>query len=219
VAKVRAASTDQAEKDPLVLQESVTSLNETQLISRSLGGDTLAYSAIVEFYQARAIRTAYALVGHWEDARDLAQEAFIKAYNNLKDFKAESRFYTWFYRILFNTCGDFLRKKKIRGFISLWVPRHAEEENENSSPLDQAADTGPTAFKELENKELGGQIFAAIQRLPFQQRSVFSLRYLEGSTLEEISRQMNLSLGAVKAHLWQAGQKVRKILTEGGLTP
>ena len=202
-----------------MLRESVTNFNETELISRSLGGDTLAYSAIVELYEARAIRIAYSLVGHWEDARDLAQEAFIKAYDNLRNFKAESRFYTWFYRILVNICGDFLRKKKIRGFISLWTSRPTDEENENSSPLDQAANPGPTALQELKNKELGSQIFAAIHALPFQQRGVFSLRYLEGFTLEEISEQMNLSLGAVKAHLWQAGQKVKRSLTEGGWTP
>ena len=202
-----------------MLQETAINFNEAELISRSLGGDTLAYSAIVEFYQARAIRTAYAVIGHWEDARDMAQEAFIKAYDNLKSFKAESRFYTWFYRILVNTCGDFLRKKKIHGFISLWVPRHEEVDEEASSPLALASDEAPTAFEGLRNKELGGQILEAIRALPGQQRNAFSLRYLEGFTLDEISTQMNLSLGAVKAHVWQAGQKVRKVLTEGGITP
>src|SRR3989338_5838939 len=90
--KAKAARIGRPEKDPLVLQETAINFNEAELISRSLGGDTLAYSAIVEFYQARAIRTAYAVIGHWEDARDMAQEAFIKAYDNLKSFKAESRF-------------------------------------------------------------------------------------------------------------------------------
>lgn len=202
-----------------VAQETAPSFNapsfdEAELVSQSLRGSLKAFSAIVEFYQERTIRLAYSFVGNWEDARDLAQEAFIKAYENLKRFKAESRFYTWFYRILTNCCKDFLRKKKVRGFISLWSARPAEETSEES-PEARFAGSTPTALEALQHKELGAKIHLAIQKLPFRQRSAFSLRYLEGLSLEEIADSMNLSTGAVKAHLWQAGRKVRKEIGGG----
>ena len=195
-------------------QETVINFNETELVSQSLGGSLKAFSAIVEFYQERTIRLAYSFVGNWEDARDLAQEAFIKAYENLKSYKAESRFYTWLYRILVNKCKDFLRKKKVRGFISLWSAGPEEDESEES-PEARVADSAPTALEELQRKELGERIHGVIQKLPFQQRSVFSLRYLEGLSLGEIAETMTLSTGAVKAHLWQAGQKFRKEMQGG----
>ncbi len=200
------------------------SFNEAEFLSRSRSGDTQVFSAVVEFYQERAIRIAYSFLGNWEDARDSAQEAFIKAFKNLGSFKAESRFYTWFYRILANECKDFLRKKKIRGFISLWTGRVSGGKTEEESPEVKVAAKGSDALKQLEDKELGEKIFSVIRKLPFQQQNVFSLRYLEGLSMEEIANQMSLSVGAVKAHLWQAGQKVREILKktmnveiEGGL--
>ncbi len=204
------AKAPKTERPLLVPQESVTNFNEAEFISQSLGGDTRAYSAIVEFYQERAIRIAYSFLGNWEDARDSAQEAFISAFRNLKNFKAESRFYTWFYRILANECKDFLRKKKVRGFISIWTGIKAQTGEE--PPETKIAGNNPDALKALENKELGEKIYLAIRKLPFQQQSAFSLRYLEGLSMEEIADHMNLSVGAVKAHLWQAGRKVREIL-------
>lgn len=182
------------------MTQTAVELNERELISQSLGGSLKAFSAIVEFYQERAVRLAYSFVGNWEDARDLAQEAFIKAYENLGSFKAESRFYTWLYRILANGCKDFLRKKKVRGFLSLW-----EE-------LPETPTSSPDPKASLRDKELGEKIHSAIQRLPFGQRTAFSLRYVDGLALEDIAESMELTVGAVKAHLWQAGQKVRKEL-------
>ncbi len=204
--------------------ETAISFNETEFLSRSRSGDTRAFSAVVEFYQERAIRIAYSFLGNWEDARDSAQEAFIKAFKNLGSFKAESRFYTWFYRILANECKDHLRKKKVRGFISLWAGRASGSETEEESPEAKVAAKESDASKQLENKELGEKIFWVIRKLPFQQQNAFSLRYLEGLSMEEIADHMSLSVGAVKAHLWQAGRKVREILKktmtteiEGGL--
>ncbi len=152
---------------------------------------------------------AYALTGSWEDARDLAQEAFVKAYENLEGFKSESRFYTWFYRILSNGCKDHLRKKKVRAAISFFSGGGGETE---TAAEERVADRGENAKEALLNRELGGQLYAAIAKLPFRQKNVFVLRYLEGLSLREIGENMGISPGAVKAHLWQAVRKMKEAL-------
>jgi RNA polymerase sigma-70 factor (ECF subfamily) len=186
-------------------------INEKTLIELARGGDASSFSALVQEYQERAIHTAYAMIGNFEDARDVAQDSFVKAYSQLGSFKEQSKFYTWFYRILANTCKDFLRKKKIRQVISFWVGGR-DEEGEAADAVAQVRSAGKTAPEELIDRELGAQIREALEKLPFRQRSVFGLRYLEGLSLEEIAQDLGISVGAVKANLWQAGEKMRKNL-------
>lgn len=183
---------------------------EILLVQQARGGDIRSFSALVEIHQERAVHIAYSFLGNFEDARDIAQEAFVKAYQSLENFKAESKFYTWFYRILVNACKDFLRKKKVRHHLSFWLRQDKEDEED---PLENITDHAKDASEELANRELGNEIFLALDRLPPQQRSTFSLRYLDGMSLEEISENMGLSMGAVKANLWQAGQKMQKNLS------
>jgi RNA polymerase sigma-70 factor (ECF subfamily) len=186
-------------------------LNEHELIVKAQNGDVRAFSELVETYQERAIRIAESFVGNLEDARDLAQEAFVKSYESLPMFKVESKFYTWFYRILANTCKDFMRKKKTRKSILGWIVQDKDDESEENV-YDRVVDRAPTAPQELASRELGDRIRQKMDELPFQQRTAFALRYLDGLSLEEIAQSMSLSVGAVKAHLWQAGQKMKKSL-------
>lgn len=189
-----------------------TTGKEEELVLQARGGDLKSFSALVQSYQERAIRIAHSFVGNFEDARDMAQEAFVKAYENLDSFKEESRFYTWFYRILVNTCKDFLRKKKIRRYLSFWLNRDGD--GKDLDPVMNVETHAKNAAQELVNEELGAAITKALDRLPFQQRTAFSLRYLEELSLEEVSESMGVSVGAVKATLWQAGQKMQKFLAE-----
>lgn len=189
---------------------SVDREQEQALIEKARSGDTGSFSALVELHQARAVHAAYSVVGNFEDARDLAQEAFVKAYEKLDGFQSESRFYTWFYRILMNTCKDFLRKQKLRRTFSFWLGK--EEEGE---PVDQAAqvpDRSENAAEAAASRDLGRLVSEALEGLPFRQRSVFALRYLEGQSLEEIAVSLDISVGAVKAHLWHACEKMRATL-------
>ena len=184
-------------------------LNEEVLVDQARSGDVQSFSALVELYQQRAVHAANGLLGNMEDARDAAQEAFVKAYENLDTFKGDSRFYTWFYRILMNYCKDFLRKKKLRQTFSFWF---GKEEDEGMDPMANVPDNAQGASGQLLNRELGTQISRAMDALPFRQKSVFVLRYLEGLSLSEIAGTLGVSIGAVKANLWQAGQKMRTIL-------
>lgn len=186
-----------------------TANDERELVRRARLKDVRAFSALVVLYQERAIHSAYSFIGNYEDARDVAQEAFVKAYENLDRFNEESRFFTWLYRILANTAKDHLRKKKVRGHLTL---RLGPAEEGEPDPMESLARTDTTAREKLGADEIGGGIRRAMDELPERQRLAFSLRYLDGLTLEETAQSMAISVGAAKANLWQALQKMKKIL-------
>jgi RNA polymerase sigma factor (sigma-70 family) len=183
--------------------------DEETLIRKSREGDLRSFSRLVEMHRERVVRAAYSFVGNLEDAADLSQEAFIKAYDKLNEFNFKSRFYTWLYRILINTCKDFLRRKKIQGFFFVWEKKLADDETDSQF---EGVETSKNAGERLLNKELGEEIVQAMDCLPLQQRMAFSLRYLDGLLIQEVAESMDLSVGAVKAHLWQAIQKLQKWL-------
>lgn len=172
---------------------------ENELIEKTRRGDLEAFSALVRSHQEKAIHTAYSILGNWEEAKDAAQEGFVKAWKNMPSFKGGSRFSTWLYRILINVCKDEIRKKKNRLQVKTFGDDREPAQNESGLNL-------------VLNQEIKTTLMNSIQKLPLGQRTVFSLRYLEGMSLEEIADVENLSVGAVKAHLWQAGQKVKKDL-------
>ncbi len=180
---------------------------ERELVQRAREGDLKAFSQLVERYQERVIHIANSFVGNLEDARDASQEVFVKVYEHLGRFEEQSQFYTWLYRIVVNTCKDFMRKKKFRDHFSLWF---GNEEGELVLALD-LPDKTKNAGEEMDNREIGAQLGKSIEKLPFQQKSVFVLRYMEGLKLEEISETLGLSVGAVKAHLWQATAKMKSM--------
>jgi RNA polymerase sigma-70 factor (ECF subfamily) len=181
---------------------------EKMLIRRAKEGDLRSFSLLVDIYQERAIHAAYSFLGDFEDARDMAQEAFVKAYEKLGDFRGRSKFYTWFYRILMNLCKDFLRKKRIKTFFSGF----GNGLGENRGSLGHAISNDKNSYEALEARELGMEIHKALNKLPFKQRTAFILRYLEGLSIEDVAQSMELTKGAVKAHLWQSVQKMRKFL-------
>lgn len=192
------------------MTDDIAVLIERPLLEKARSGDLKAFSELVRMHEERVIGAAYGFLGNWEDARDVAQEAFVKAYENLSSFRQESKFYTWLYRIAANLSKDFLRKKKLRRWMGLAsVP--VDEEND---PVLTLPGRDADSLKQMENKELGGEIDKALQKLPMQQRTAFTLRYFEGLSLEEIGQVMGITTGAAKATLWQAGQKMKRELQD-----
>ena len=181
---------------------------ERELVQKAREGNLDAFSQLVEAYQVRVVHLANSFTGNLEDARDAAQEAFVKAYENLSSFEEHSQFYTWLYRIVVNTCKDFLRKKKFRGYFPLWL----KDEDGGVALSFDLPDKTKNAGEELVNRELGVELKKAMEELPFQQKSVFVLRYLEGLKLEEIAETLGIETGTVKAHLWQATTKMKSML-------
>lgn len=186
-------------------------MDEARLIERARAGDQGAFSLLVSLHQERMLHAAYSFLGNREDALDAAQEMFVKAYGALGQFKGNSKFSTWLYRILANQCKDFLRRKKVRRNLSVTLKK--EPEDENLPPAEERiVSHEPSALDQTVDHETGALIREALETLPLQQKNAFTLRYLEGLNLQEIAEALEISEGAVKAHLWQAAQKMQKQL-------
>ena len=176
------------------------------LIQRCLEGDSGNFRPIVEKYQGRLYRVIYGVVLDREAARDLAQEAFIKAYRSLHRFKGGSRFYTWLYRIAFNLALDF-RKKKFKEFS---VEYEDDWKQETAASFPNQRSERPD--RRLMRAELYDKILEGLETLTPLQRTAILLREWEGCSYREISRIMNSSKGTVMSRLHYARDKLRKHL-------
>ncbi len=190
--------------------KSGTALNELDLVEASRNGDPEAFGALVKMYMPRAIAFARQMTGDADDAQDLAQDAFIKAYKALDSFKGGSSFYTWFIRILSNVCLDFLRKRTfIKKIFFFAAP---EEEEDGHDAVDLAPDNSRSINPDmpLEQKELRAALKKALLSLPPRQRAVFLMKHEEDLKLSEIAVALKISEGAVKAHLFRAVETLKK---------
>jgi RNA polymerase sigma-70 factor (ECF subfamily) len=173
-------------------------------------GDTTAYRGLVEKYQNRVYQMVYGMVRNQEDARDIAQDAFVKAYDNLHRFRLESSFYTWIYRIAMNLAIDNLRKHKRQG-TSEFDESVASRDGTGAIHEIHHQD-GPV--RSLERKQLYARIMAALQELPEDQRQVILLRELEGLSYKEIADVMEVPEGTIMSRLFYARKKLQKLLAE-----
>lgn len=181
--------------------------DDAELIARFQNGDTAVFDTLFTRYQKRTYRLVQRFVSNHEDALDLTQDAFIRAYQGLADFKSQCQFYSWLYRITVNLCIDFLRKKA-RSEVMLYESDDSEE-----IPMANVPDLrSESPSKALENKELRAQLRKAIRRLPPKQRQVFILRHWDGLSLKDIAATVGRSDGTVKAHLFHAHRNLRKHL-------
>ena len=184
--------------------------NEQELIEASRNGDPEAFGTLVKMYMPRALAFARQMTGNADDAQDLAQDAFIKAYRALNSFKGGSSFYTWFIRILSNVCLDFLRKRTfIKKIFFFAAP---EEEDDGHDVVEQAPDCSRSINPDmpLEQKELRAALKKALLSLPPRQRVVFLMKHEEDLKLTEIAAALRISEGAVKAHLFRAVETLKK---------
>ena len=196
--------------------EKMIASTDAELVAASQKGNEGAFTELVRRHKERAIQLAYVTVGHYEDARDISQEAFVKAHRALDRFQMKSQFSTWFYRILMNTAKDFMRKQKWKRFLT-WK---SQEEMENF--FERVEAPGDAAQENVVGAELGSHMTEAVAKLPLRQRWIFSLRYLEGLSLREIAETTGLAEGTIKAALHFAVQKFKKemlpYLREGGMS-
>lgn len=184
-------------------EEKTVLKTEAALVREAKAGDERAFAELVRRHKEKAMELAYLAVGNYEDAKDISQDAFVKTYHSLKHFEMKSQFSTWFYRILMNTAKDFLRRKKWQKLLS-W-----KTSEEMESFFDKVADPKASTGRHLLSQELDSQITEAIKKLPFQQRWIFTLRFLEAFSIQEISEVTHLSEGTVKATLHFAVQKFK----------
>ena len=176
------------------------------LIEASRRGDREAFRGLVERYFRRVLAVATGMLRNREDAQDVAQEIFIKAYRNLGSFKGNAAFYTWLYRIAVNVCIDFQRRE---GRSVPIVDRSGASGGEASGA--EVSDDRPDAdpFERVKSQEIGMSVRAALDELTPEHRAVILLREVEGLSYEEISHVMQCAKGTVMSRLHYARKRLQ----------
>jgi RNA polymerase sigma-70 factor (ECF subfamily) len=183
---------------------------DSELVKSAQSGDARAFDRLVTRYRGKVYGMCFHLVQNEQDAWDIAQDAFIKAWRALPSFKLDAAFYTWIYRIAHNCSYDFLRKRRIQGDgefddeIHRDVAAGAEAVPKGSARPDHA----------LKNKELGARINAAIAQLSPEHRVVILMREVEGLSYEEIAAATENQLGTVMSRLFYARKKLQELLKD-----
>lgn len=180
---------------------------DEEFVRRAQGGDDEAFRELMERYKRRAFGVALGIVGDPDEAQDVVQDAFVKAYYGLKEFRFGANFYTWFYRLLVNQAIDRWRKTSRSPAVSFSEARLSGESSETEgvaypkTPEEMAA-----------NRELAEGITRGIAALPEYHRTVILLREVEGLAYEEIARILGCSVGTVMSRLHYARAKLKEAL-------
>jgi len=185
-------------------------VEETVLVERARKGDLAAYDDLVKRYQERIYATIYHMTSNHEDANDLAQEAFIKAFQALKTFKGGSSFYTWVYRIAVNKTINFLKQRKNRTQMSLDdIDFNAEHDPDLVALISEK-----TPRREINLAELQEKLNEAMQKLSEPHRLVVTLHDVQGMSHEEIAKIMDCNIGTVRSRLFYARQQLQAYLSD-----
>jgi RNA polymerase sigma-70 factor (ECF subfamily) len=182
---------------------------ELQLVQAAKGGDVSAFEDLVKRYDRNVFRIAQHITQNREDAEDVVQEAFLKAYQNLGQFQGQSKFYTWLVRIAVNEALMRLRRRRPERMVSL----DEDVKTEDDSVPREVADWSPNPEQQYSQAELKDILTRTIQGLPPGFRTVFVLRDVEGLSTEEAAEALDLSIPAVKSRLLRARLQLRERLS------
>ncbi|QMU61112.1 MAG: RNA polymerase sigma factor RpoE [Gammaproteobacteria bacterium] len=181
--------------------------NDKELVKRAQKGDKVAFDALVTKYHLKVVNLATRFVKDKDDAQDVAQEAFIKAYRGLKNFRGDSAFYTWLYRIAINSAKNYLVSQSRK------TPTYAVD-IEDAEHIESA-----TALKEYDTpegnmltREIEETVYRAIKELPEDLKTAITLRELEGMTYDEIALVMECPIGTVRSRIFRAREAIDKHL-------
>jgi RNA polymerase sigma-70 factor (ECF subfamily) len=180
-----------------------------QLVRSILAGDDKAFDELVQLHQKFVFNLCYRLLGDYDEANDCAQDVFVAVFRSLGNFRFESAFRTWLYRVTANTCKNRMRSLEYR-IRSRRV--RMDVDNEDGYKVREISDNRPSPAGELKRKELGKLLQAAINRLPADQKLVVVLRDMEGRTYDEIVEITGFKLGTLKSKLSRARLRLRQAL-------
>src|SRR5262245_27217109 len=182
---------------------------DEELVARAQGGDVDSFNQLILRWERPIYALAYRVIGREEDARDVSQEAFLRAYRALPGFKGQAKFSSWLYRIALNLCRDWIRKQR---------RAPVQQMPEGVDPVEAAGERGPTeSIEELvARKELSDVVGEAMRLLPEEQRTAISLKEYHGMTFQEIADLQGCPLSTVKTRLYQGLTVLRRHLEKKG---
>lgn len=185
--------------------------DDLDLVRRAQSGETKAFDELVTKYRTRVYAMIYQMVRNEQDAWDLAQDGFFKAWKSLDKFRFQSSFYTWLYRIVTNVSIDWLRKKQVRSEGEF-------DENIVQPDIEPTADVTPkgevSPERQMERGELRERLDAAIGRLSAEHRQVILLKEIDGLQYHEIADVVGCSIGTVMSRLFYARKKLQTMLRD-----
>lgn len=194
---------------------------DEELVASTLQGDRQAYRVLVERYQSRILAMAYDIVRNKEDAEDVVQESFVKAFLSLNKFKGQSSFYTWLYRIAFNMAVDIKRKTGRRGGNHL---EYKETLGVSSSGRPDVSGDGGESLSTIQNiegphealvrRQAARKIQEVLAQLSEEHRAVITLREIDGLNYDEIAEALGIPKGTVMSRLFYARKALQKALGE-----
>lgn len=176
-----------------------------------MDGDVDSFNQLIKRWERPIYALAYRTLGREDDARDVCQETFLRAYRAIKGFKGQAKFSSWLYRIALNLCRDWMRRQ--RRTPTVQAP-------EDVDLADLAAEQGPSESIEtlVGRRQLGRAVAAAMSRLPEEQRTAIILKEYHGLTFQEIAEMQGVPLSTVKTRLYQGLSVVRRQLEKGGMS-
>jgi len=176
--------------------------SDAELVQEVRNGSRRAFTELMRRYQQRVYWTARRLIGNHDDAEDIAQETFVKAYLSLGDFRGESSFFTWLYRIAVNLSLNALRKRQLITYVR------------ESELMRRVIPGGQDPAQETHNRETESRLHQAVESLPEKQKAVFILRFYDALSYDEIAVLLRTSVGGLKANYHHALRKVQKMMSD-----
>jgi len=209
----KATGTQNSPTRGLMAGHSLGRIDDTLLVREAQRGNRAAFEELVRHYDQAVLRLAVHLTGSEHEAQDIYQEAFLKAYKSVGNFRFECSFYTWIYRIVTNLCLDHLRKRQVR---KEEAPVATDSSGEQYDVLDRVPDGRAAANPErdLMSRELAARISGALEKLTPRERMVFELKHYHGLKLRTVGEVLNTTEETAKNTLFRATQKLRGALAD-----
>lgn len=176
---------------------------DDDIINRLRKGERQAYTQLIDRYKDRGFSLALRILKNREDAEEALQDAFVRAYNGLRDFKGASSFGTWFYRILYNTCLTAVSRRRRQDMLS-------EVAEMDDADLSAVPEGGNSAMDAIENRDLMERVDGTLSRLPAKYSGIITMFYLQELSYAEISEVTGMPVGTVKTHLFRARALLQK---------
>ena len=196
----------------MIPRETPSELDESRLIREIRAGQTELFEHFVRRYQRKITRVAYRFLRDAGEADCAAQESFLRAYQNLDDFREGSTFETWLTRICINWCKDRLKRRRLVVFFHQAPAR--SEESDGEEPVELAPAGDPSPERRAAGREIRDRLRVALDALSPRQRAIFAMKHFEEMSIPDIADVTGLDAGTVKSHLFRAAQKVRERLSD-----